>query len=54
MPKELGFETPLHKLGCYYWTGRDKLNHPVAVVAMKRLVTIELQDLPFSTVLSYI
>jgi hypothetical protein len=54
MPRELGFESPLHKKGFYYWMGRDILNHPVAVVNYKRLLSKEIVDLPISYVMSYI
>jgi hypothetical protein len=53
MPRELGFENPLHKTGSYYWMGRDLQSRPVAVVTVKNLFTKELTDAPISNVLSY-
>lgn len=53
MPRELGFENPLHKTGSYYWMGRDLQSRPVAVVTVKNLFTKDLTDAPISNVLSY-
>ncbi len=53
MPRELGFENPLHKAGSSYWLGRDLQSRPVAVVNMKKFLGKEIKGAPISDVLSY-